>query len=109
MFLDGELGEIDVIFWRGYQVAELSQFGLERDGVEEFEEVDVGRVGFEVFFQEEVYAGFEQEGVVDGDHADGGLFVPARLAAARYAAVHYVVGDEKEGLEELGEPAEGGG
>ena len=77
--------------------------------MEEFEEFDVGRVRFEVFFQEDVDAGFVQEGVVDGDHADAGFFVPAGLAAARDAAVHYVVGDEEEGLEELGEPAEGGG
>ena len=62
-----------------------------------------------MFFEEDVDAGFEHESVVDGDHADGGLFVPAGLAAAGYAAVHYVVGDEEEGLEELGEPAEGGG
>ena len=77
--------------------------------MEEFEEFDVGRVRFEVFFQEDVDAGFEQEGVVDGNHADAGFFVPAGLAAARDAAVHYIVGDEEEGLEELGEPAEGGG
>ena len=77
--------------------------------MEELNHVRVAGVAAEVFLEEYVYGGFEHEGVVDGDHADARFAVPARLAAARYGGVHYVVGDEEECLEELGEPAEGCG
>lgn len=98
-----------MVFRGGEQVAELADFGLEGCIVEEFEEVGVGGVGFEVVAEEDVDGGFEHEGVVDGDHADFGDFIPAGLAAAGLGGVHDVVGDEEEGLEEFGEPAEGGG
>ena len=73
--------------------------------MEDFEEAGVFGVGFEVFGEEDVDGGFEHEGVVDGDHADFWELVPAGLAAAGLGAVHDVVGDEEEGLEEFGQPA----
>lgn len=109
VFLGGELRQVDVVLWSRQQVAELADFRLEGGGVEDLEEAGVGRVGAEVLGEEDVDGGFEHEGVVDGDHADFGELVPARLAAAGLGAVHDVVGDEEEGLQELGEPAEGGG
>ena len=62
-----------------------------------------------MFLEEYVDGRFEHEGVVDGDHAHSRFAVPAWLAAARYGCVHYVVRDEEEGLQELGQPAEGCG
>ncbi len=109
VLLRGEVGEVDVVLGGREEVAELADFGLEGGGVEELEHVDVGGVGAEVLLQEDVDGHFEHEGVVDGDHADARVAVPAGLAAAGDGGVHHVVGDEEEGLEELGEPAEGGG
>lgn len=59
--------------------------------------------------EEDVDGGFEHECIVDSDHADFRESVPAWLTAAGLRAVHDVVGDEEEGLEEFGEPAEGCG
>lgn len=109
MFLGGEVVEIDVVLGRGEQVAELADLGLEGGGVEELEHVGVGGVGAEVLLEEDVEGHFEHEGVVDGDGADARFAVPAGLAAARDGGVHDVVRDEEEGLQELREPAEGGG
>ena len=91
-----------MVFWGSEQVAQLAYFGLECDCVEELEKLYVCRVRFEVFFEEYVDAGFEHEGVIDGNHAYFGFLVPAGLAPTRDAAVHHVVGDEEEGLQELG-------
>ena len=76
--------------------------------MEEFENGEVGRVSAEVGPEKEINATFKHEGVVDGDHADLWPAVPARLRAARVRCVHDVVGDEEEGLEEFGQPAQGG-
>ena len=109
VFFRGEIVEVDVIFGRGEEVAELADLGLEGGGVEELDHVRVARMAPEVFLQEHVYRHFEHEGVVDRNHAYPGLTVPARLAAAGYRRVHHVVGDEEECLQEFGEPAEGCG
>ena len=109
VFLGRELREVDVVFGGGEEVALLADFGLEGRFVEELEEVDVGRVRLEMLFQQHVDGGFEHEGVVDGDHAHGGLAVPAGSATARHAGVHYVVRYQEEGLQEFGEPAQDGG
>ena len=66
----GEAREVDVVFGRGQQVAELPDFCLEGGFVHEFEEVDVGGVGFEVGFEQDVDGGFEHEAVIEGDGAD---------------------------------------
>lgn len=104
----GEVVEVDDVLGRGEQVAELAELGLERALVEELDELDVAGVVAEVLLEDDVDAGLEQERVVDGDHADALLAVPTGLAAARDAAVHDVVGDEEEGLEELRHPAQRG-
>ena len=108
VLVHGEVVEVDHVLGRGEQVAQLAVLGLGRRLVEELEQVDVARVVAEVLFEEHVDGALEQEGVVDGHHADAVLAVPARLAAARDAAVHDVVRDEEEGLEELRHPAERG-
>lgn len=109
VFFRGEVVEVDTIFRRGEEVAELADFGLESDAVEQLDHIGVAGMLAEVFLEEDVEGHFEHEGVIDGDHADAGLAVPARLAAARDGGVHHVVGDEEECLQEFGEPAEGGG
>jgi len=55
-------------------------------------------VSAEVFFEERIDGGFQHESIVDGDHADLRLTVPARGAATSDAAVHDIVGDKEEGL-----------
>lgn len=90
------------------QVTQLADLGLPRGLVEELDHVNVGRVGTEVLLQQDVDGRLEHEGVVDGDHADVLLAVPAGLASAGDAAVHDVVGHEEEGLEQLNQPAEDG-
>ena len=52
----------------------------------------------EVFLEEAVDCSFEHEGVVDGNHSDVGLPVPAGRAASSDAAVHDIVGYEEECL-----------
>lgn len=105
----GEVVEVDLVLGGGEQVAELAELGLVGDLVEELNEVNVGRVSAEELLEQGVDARLEDEGVVDGDHADTLLAVPAGFAAAGDAAVHDVVRDEEEGLEQLCHPAQGGG
>lgn len=105
----GEVVKVDLVLWGGEQVAQLAHFGLEGGLVEELDNVDVGRVAAEVFPEEHVDARLEDEGVVDGDHADALLAVPAGLAATGDAPIHHVVRYEEEGLQELGHPAQCGG
>lgn len=62
----------------------------------------------EVLLQQGVDGGLEHEGVIDGNHADTLMEVPAWLAAAGDAAVHDVVGHQEEGLEELRHPPKSG-
>ena len=104
---EAEVVQVNVVFRGGDEVAELAQFCLEGDFVEELDEVDVRGVRAEVLLQDEVDGGLEHECVVDRDHAHTVLPVPAGLPAAGYRAVHDVVADEEEGLQELGEPPEG--
>lgn len=76
--------------------------------MENLQEAGVRRVSIEMLAEKDVNGGFEHEGVVDGNHADFWELVPAGLTAAGLGTVHHIVGDEEEGLEEFGEPAEGG-
>lgn len=108
VLFEGEVVEVDAVLGGGEEVAELAELGLEGRLVEELDELDVAGVVAEELLEDHVDARLEDEGVVDGDHADSFLAVPAGLAAAGDAAVHDVVGDEEEGLEELRHPAEGG-
>ena len=105
----GEIVEIDVIFWCGEEVAKLTDFRLESCGLEKLDDIHVAGMLSEVFLEERVDGHFQHEGVVYGDHAYALLAVPAWLAAAGDGGVHYVVRDQEEGLQELGEPAEGCG
>ena len=105
----GEIVEIDVVFWCGEEVAQLTDFRLEGCGLEKLKHVHVTGMLSKVFLEERVDGHFQHEGVVYGDHAYARLAIPAWLAAAGDGGVHYVVGDEEEGLQELGEPAQGCG
>lgn len=73
--------------------------------MEELDKIDVCRVGTEVFLQKNVDGGLEHECIVDRNHADSGAAVPAWLATASDRAVHYIIRDEEEGLQELGHPS----
>ena len=106
VLLHGEVVQVDIVLGGGDQVTELAQLGLEGGLVEELNEVDVGGVRPEVLLQNDVDAGLEEEGVVDGDQADTGMLVPAGLTAAGDGAVHNVIADQEESLEQLGEPAQ---
>lgn len=106
VLLHGEVVEVDVVFGSGDQVTQLAQLGLPARLVEELNEVNVGGVGAEALLQDEVDAGLEHEGVVDGDQANALVAVPAGLAAAGDRAVHDIIADQEEGLEQLSEPAQ---
>ena len=105
----GEIVEIDVIFWCGDEVAKLTDFRLEGCGLEKLDHIHVAGMLSKVFLEKGVDGHFQHEGIVYGDHAYARFAVPARLAAAGDGGVHYVVRDEEECLQELGEPAEGCG
>ena len=109
ILLHGKVVEVDFVLRGGEEIAQLADFGLVGDLVEQLEEVDVGLVRAEVLLQQGVDGSLKQKGVVDGNHANTVLEVPAGLASTGDAAVHYIVGDEEEGLEELGAPAKGSG
>lgn len=106
VLLHGEVVEVDVVLGGGDQVTQLAQLGLVGGLVEELDEVDVGGVRAEVLLQDNVDARLEQEGVVDSDQSDSFVLVPAGLAATGDGAVHDVVANQEEGLEQLGEPAQ---
>lgn len=108
VLLHGEVVKVDLVLRGGQQVAELAHLGLEGSLMEELKKVNIGRVGAEELLEESVDDGLEHESIVDGDHTNTILAVPAGLATAGDAAVHNVVGDEEEGLEELSHPAKSG-
>jgi hypothetical protein len=72
--------------------------------MEELDDVDVGGVGAEALLEDKVDGPLEHEGVVDGDQADTLVAVPAGQTTAGDGAIHKVIADEEESLEELGEP-----
>ena len=102
LFRHGELRQVNHILGRGQQIAQLPDLRLQGDLVEQFQKVDVSGMGAEMFLQKRVDGSFQYKGVIDGDHADRGHFVPARLASAGVRCVHYVIRDQKEGLKEFG-------
>lgn len=108
VLVHGEVVQVDVVLGRGDQVAQLAQLRLPGDLVEQLHEVNVGRVRAELLLQDVVDRGLEHEGVVDRNHAHSLLPVPAGLTTARDRAVHDVVRDQEEGLQELRQPAQGG-
>ena len=54
-----------------------------------------------MFLQQDVYAHFKHEGIIDGDHADLGPPKPAGLAATSMRGVHDVVAHQEESLQHL--------
>lgn len=91
VFLHREIVQVDLVLWRSEQVAQLAEFGLECDFVEQLDEINVCGVLAEVFLKEAVDGRFKQEGVVDGNHSDVWLAVPAWRTSSSDAAVHDIV------------------
>jgi hypothetical protein len=106
VLLHREVVQVDVVLRGGDQIAELTQFSLPGDLMEELDDVDVGGVGAEALLEDKVDGSLEHEGVVDGDEADTLVAVPAGQATAGNGAIHKIIADEEESLEELGEPAQ---
>lgn len=106
ILFQGEVVEVDLVFGGGDQVAQLAQFGLPGDLVEQLEEIDVGGVRAEVLLQDDIDSGLEHEGVVDGNHAHSVVAVPAGLTTTGDGAIHHVIADQEESLKQLGEPAQ---
>ena len=100
-----EVVQIDLVLRRSEQIAQLTNLGLERNFVEQLKQIDVRRVTADVLLEEGVNGGFKQKGVVDGDHSNLWLAVPAGCSSSGDTAIHDIIGDEEEGLEELGQPA----
>ena len=109
VLVHGEVIKVDLILRGGEQVAKLAELSLEGGLVEQLDEVDVGGMGLAVLLEEGVNSHLEHKGIVDGDHANALLAVPAGLTSTGDAAVHDVVGDEEECLQKLRHPAEGSG
>lgn len=105
----GEVVQVDLVLGGSEQIAQLSQLGLPGGLVEELNEVDVGGVGAEELLEKGIDGGLEDKGVVNGDHANTLLAVPAGLATAGDAAVHDVVRHQEESLEQLSHPSQGSG
>lgn len=106
VLLHGEVVEVNVVLGGGDQITELTELGLPSGLVEELDQVDIGGVGAEALLQDEVDGRLEHESVVDSDKADTLVAVPAGLATAGDGAVHNVIADQEESLEQLGEPAQ---
>lgn len=106
VLFQGEVVEVDLVFGGGNQIAQLAQLGLPGDLVEQLDKVDVGGVGAEVLLQDDIDSGLEHEGIVDSDHAHSVLAVPAGLTTAGDGAVHHVIADQEESLEQLSKPAQ---
>ena len=60
--------------------------------------VEIVRLVAEVVVQQRVEARLEDDGIVDGGHADVVAFVPTRLTSSGRRSVHHVVGNQEEGL-----------
>lgn len=106
VLLHGEVVEVDIVLGSGDQIAKLTKLGLPGGLVEELDEVDVGGVGLEALLQDQVDGGLQHEGIVDGDEANTLVAIPAGLATASDGAVHDIIADQEESLEQLGEPAQ---
>ena len=76
--------------------------------MEQLNQVEICRMWSEVLLENEVDGRLEHEGIVDCNHAHARLPVPARLSSPCDTRVHNVVADEKEGLQEFGQPSKGG-
>lgn len=101
-----EVVQVNVVLRGGDQIAQLTQLGLPGSLVEELDNVDIGRVGAEALLQDEVDGRLEHEGIIDGDQVDTLMAIPTGLAATGNGAVHKIIADEEESLEELSEPAQ---
>lgn len=106
VLLHGEVVEVNIVLGGGDQITELTELGLPGGLVEELDQVDIGGVGAEALLQDEVDGRLQHESVVDRDKADTLVAVPAGLATASDGAVHNVIADQEESLEQLSEPAQ---
>lgn len=59
-----------------------------------------------MLLEDNVDAGLEHERVIDGDEAHSGVAVPARLATTSDRAIHHIIADQEESLEQLGQPTQ---
>ena len=66
--------------------------------MEEIEQIDVVRFLTEMFLEKVINRALEHEGIVDSDHADTLIAVPARLATTGDTGVHNIIRDQEEGL-----------
>lgn len=106
VFLHGEVVQVDFVFGGRDKIAQLAQFRLPGSLVEQLEEVDVCRVRAEMLLEDDIDTGLEHKGIVDGNQTDTLLTVPTGLATTSDGAVHHVITDQEESLEQLREPAQ---
>lgn len=109
VLLHGEVVEVDLVLGGGEQIAQLAHLRLQCSLMEELNQVYVGRVRTEKLLEQSVDDALKHEGVVDSNHTNTFLAVPAGLATASDAAVHNVVRDKEESLQELSHPTKSGG
>lgn len=106
VLLHGEVVKVDLVFGGRDQITQLAQFRLPGNLVEQLEEVDVCRVRAEMLLEDNIDSGLEHKGIVDGNQTDTLLTVPTGLATTSDGAVHHVITDQEESLQQLCEPAQ---
>lgn len=67
--------------------------------MEELNQINVVAGALEILLQEEKDAGFQNEGVVDGDGTNAILAVPTGLTATGDRGIHHVVSNKEVGLQ----------
>ena len=60
----------------------------------------------EMLLEDDIDTRLEHKGIVDGNQTDTLLTVPTGLATTSDGAVHHVITDQEESLEQLREPAQ---
>lgn len=59
-----------------------------------------------MLLEDNIDSGLEHKGIVDGNQTDTLLTVPTGLATTSDGAIHHVITDQEESLEQLCEPAQ---
>jgi hypothetical protein len=67
--------------------------------MEELKQINVVAGALEILLQEEEDAGFQDEGVVDGDGTNAILAVPTGLTATGDRGIHHIVSNKEVGLQ----------
>lgn len=108
VLLKRKLGKVNLVFGGSEKIKKLTKLSLESNLVEELNKINVVGLLLEVVLEENVDGGLEHKGVVDGNHTNLGVLVPARLTSAGDGAIHNIVSYQEVGLQKLDTPSKEG-